>query len=111
MTVSSSVFVAALALGAAVAIGAGGCSSTPDTAADAGPADAGCQAYVPPATLDLTAPVVSLRTDVIPRVFSASCAFSSCHGGTNNNHGILLAGDAAEMRAALVVAAMDAPAL
>jgi hypothetical protein len=111
MTVSSSVFVAALALGAAVALGAGGCSSTPDTIADAGPADAGCQAYVPPATLDLTAPVVSLRTDVIPRVFTASCAFSSCHGGTNNNHGVLLAGDPAEMRAGLVGAAMDAPAL
>jgi hypothetical protein len=108
MTVTSSGFVAALALGAAVVIG---CSSTPDAPADAGPGDAGCQAYVAPAALDLTAPVVSLRTDLIERVFSKSCAFSSCHGGTNNNHGILLTGDAAAMRTALVGAAMEAPTL
>ncbi len=101
----ASVFAMGLASGLA------GCSSSGDPA-PASAADAGCQAYVVPAGTDLAAPVVSLSTDIVLPIFSKTCAFSSCHGGTNNNHGIYLAGDAPSIRKALVnVAATNAPGL
>ncbi len=50
-----------------------------------------CTTYEVPVTLDLTTPVVSLRNDVVP-IFSASCAFTSCHGtkSTTSNNGLYL---------------------
>lgn len=70
-----------------------GCSSssTPATG-DGGPA--GCTAYQVPAGTDLTTPMVSFKTDVVP-IFQGSCALStSCHGGATpgSDNGVYLGG-------------------
>jgi hypothetical protein len=45
-----------------------------------------CQAFVPPASFDPTSPVVTFSGDVLP-IFSASCAFVSCHGSETGPQG------------------------
>lgn len=65
--------------------------------------DISCSDYQPPAGFDGTAPTVSLKTDVFP-IFSASCAFTSCHGATDGNpNGIFLGGaDPSKVRTGIV---------
>lgn len=73
-----------LSLAALAALAALSCTGDPSTPS--------CKAYEDPAGTDLTMPVVSLRKDVIPGVFSGACAFSSCHGVMNpaTNNGVYL---------------------
>jgi hypothetical protein len=54
--------------------------------------DAGeCVAYAPPVGTDLTAPIVSFATDVMP-VLTNHCSSASCHGVTDNPQGGLFLG-------------------
>lgn len=59
----------------------------PSYAPDAGE----CVAYTSPPGTDLTAPVVSFKTDVMP-VLTANCASSSCHGISDGPQGGLFLG-------------------
>lgn len=54
-------------------------------------AQASCQAYEPPAGMDLQAPSVSFKTDVMP-ILSASCSSASCHGVASGAAGDLFLG-------------------
>jgi len=76
----------------------------------AGGADGGgnCDAYLVPATTDLTQPVVSFKTDVM-KIFNNNCGLSTCHGSTSLGKGSLFLGaetahraDASEVRAGIV---------
>jgi hypothetical protein len=102
-------------LAAAASIAA--CSSPND---GAGPGDteggdpdgATCIAYAPPSNFNPSEPVVSFSVDVFP-IFTASCAFSSCHGSTTAPQGgLVLGSDPARVYANLVgVASSEFPAM
>jgi len=81
--------------------------------ADTGTGDGeSCQAFVPPASFDPTSPVVTFTGDVLP-IFSASCAFVSCHGSeTGPQGGVYLGADSALVYSNLVgVASTYLPAM
>ena len=65
-----------------------GCGTVPPSwAPDAGD----CVAYTPPPGMDLTAPTVSFKTDVMP-VLTANCSSSICHGIADGAQGGLFLG-------------------
>lgn len=90
-------------------------ASTPTETADSGLAmdsgtgdSASCPAYQVPAGTDLTQPIVSFKTDVMP-IFNANCGASSCHGVATATPGFVFLGteaaagsDAAQVAAGLV---------
>lgn len=87
--------VASMAFLLAVAIPSGGCPSSDEKE---------CSDYLPPASFDATTPVVSFKADVFTKIFTMSCAFSSCHGTqSGSSNGVYLGGfDASAVRAGLV---------
>jgi hypothetical protein len=71
-----------LGLAAACSSGSPAAPGLPDAAA---PDGSGCVPFVPPATFNPAAPVVSFMNDVQP-IFQASCSLSSsCHNSTNTS--------------------------
>lgn len=71
-----------------IAMALAACGTPPPSwAPDAGP----CVAYVSPPGTDLTTPVVSFHTDVMP-VLTANCASASCHGVRDGAQGGLFLG-------------------
>lgn len=102
-------------LAAAASIAA--CSS-PNDGAGSGATEGGdpdgatCVAYVPPSDFSPNVPLVRFSVDVFP-VFTASCAFASCHGSTTAPQGGLFLGpDPARAYANLVgVASSELPAM
>ena len=99
----------------------GACSSTSSMSSSSGAsssgASGGCKAYDPGA-LDLKAPTVSFKTDVVAGVFNKSCGLStSCHGSPTASQGGLFLGakaaagsDSSAVRTAIVgVASKDLP--
>jgi hypothetical protein len=76
---------------------------------DAG--DAACQAFVPPTSFNPSSPAVTFSGDVLP-IFSASCAFSSCHGAaTGPQGGLYLGTDRARVYANLVAVSTEYPTM
>lgn len=74
-----------------------------------------CTAYVDPPGTDLTQPVISFRTDVIP-IFHTGCAFPACHAteSPTTNHGLMLGftSDLSSIRTGLVgVHSFEVPSL
>jgi hypothetical protein len=53
-----------------------------------------CPAYQVPAGTDLTTPIVSFKTDVMP-IFNANCGASSCHGAATSTPGFIFLGSEA----------------
>ena len=87
------------------AVGAGSnvaCSSS-SSAADAGPT---CTPFT--STVDLKAPTVSFKTDVMP-FFAQACGFSSCHGSSGNPQGGLFLGPQTGADEATVLAKLVGP--
>jgi hypothetical protein len=91
------------------------CSSSSSPAASDGGSSSGgdggaCQVYEPPTGFDAEAPTVSFSKDVMP-IFTASCAFPSCHGSTQvPAGGMYLGANAGTTYANLVnTAALDYP--
>jgi hypothetical protein len=72
----------------------------------------GCPPYQDPPGTDLTKPVVSLKSDVIP-VFQGSCSLSlSCHGAATGGQGKLYLGPKAGMvDTAMLIQALMGPSV
>jgi hypothetical protein len=78
-----------------------GCSSNSAAPPPAG-SDAGCTAFVPPASFNPSSPTYSFSNDVMP-IFEASCAFTSCHGSiAAPQAGMYLGSNAADVYANIV---------
>jgi hypothetical protein len=107
-----SLVLAAVALAAALA----GCSSSGGSSSGGADGGASCSAY-DPGPLVLSAPAVSLKTDVMPGVFAKSCSLSaSCHGApTGSQQGLFLGkpslagADSSAVRATLLGASTELP--